>query len=471
VSVINKMLRDLDARRASSAVPRREASAGLTRDTASVKSGSTRASAGVRPGRGVLVALLLALGGTAAWWYAQAPELLPAPARLPQATGPTLSPPPLSAIAPLAEASSPVAPPVAQTAAPLGPQQLNQMLDQAAKSPQAAAPSVPPLASVSAPGVSPEQAQQLVQQTLRNTPGGQFGLPTQSPGLAYELQQQLAKPTPRLAPAPASAAPPSNPPSTLAPAMRAATPVPVRPSTAGSDTTALTARPDLQRKGRPISEVASAPVAAESVTAPLTQDTPAPKAPPAASKASTSTRQAKPSDVAPAVNPRLAAAQEAVTQARNLWNAGSREAALDAMRQAVAVAERMQASTPDLTAMPAFQTLVRELARMELAQGQVRQVLELLVRLEPLLADQADLWAVRGNAAQRLGQHQESVTAYGMALKLRPGEPRWMLAVAVSLAVQGQLTAAAEQAEKARAAGVVNPEVLSYLRQLGVSLR
>lgn len=471
MSVINKMLRDLDARRASSAVPGREASVGLTRDTASVKSGSTRASAGVRPGRGVLVALLLALGGTAAWWYAQAPELLPAPARLPQATGPALSPPPLSAAAPLAGASSPVAPPVAQTAAPLGPQQLNQMLDQAAKSPQAAVPSAPPLASVSAPGVSPEQAQQLVQQTLRNTPGGQLGLPAQSPGLAYELQQQLAKPAPRLAAAPAPAAPPSSPLSTLAPTTRAATPVPVRPSAAGSDTTALAARPDPQRKGRPISEVASAPVAAESATAPLTQDTPAPKAPPAASKASTSTRQAKPSDVAPAVNPRLAAAQEAVTQARNLWNAGSREAALDAMRQAVAVAERAQASVPDPVGLPAFQTLVRELARMELAQGQVSQLLEQLVRLEPLLADQADLWAVRGNAAQRLGRHQESVYAYGMALKLRPGEPRWMLASAVSLALQGQLAAAAEQAEKARAAGAVSPEVLAYLRQLGVSLR
>ena len=160
-----------------------------------------------------------------------------------------------------------------------------------------------------------------------------------------------------------------------------------------------------------------------------------------------------------------------MTQARNLWNAGSRETALDAMRQAVAVAERAQASTPDPVALPAFQTLVRELARMELAQGQVSQLLEQLVRLEPLLADQADLWAVRGNAAQRLGRHQESIYAYGMALKLRPGEPRWMLASAVSLALQGQLAAAAEQAEKARAAGAVSPEVLAYLRQLGVSLR
>jgi len=162
---------------------------------------------------------------------------------------------------------------------------------------------------------------------------------------------------------------------------------------------------------------------------------------------------------------------ETLVQARHLWDGGSREAALDVMREAVAVAERGQAAAAEPAARSALQMLVRELARMELAQGQVRQALELLVRLEPQLADQADLWAVRGNAAQRLGRHPEAVSSYASALKLRPGEPRWMLALAVSLAVQGQLAAAAEQAEMARAAGAVNPEVFAYLRQLGVTLR
>jgi len=115
--------------------------------------------------------------------------------------------------------------------------------------------------------------------------------------------------------------------------------------------------------------------------------------------------------------------------------------------------------------------LVREQARMELALGRPAAVLELLSRLEPALAAQADLWAVRGNAAQRLGRHTESVLAYLQALQLRPGESRWMLGAAVSLAAQGQLEAAAQQAEQARALGSVSPEVLHYLRQAGVPLR
>lgn len=183
---------------------------------------------------------------------------------------------------------------------------------------------------------------------------------------------------------------------------------------------------------------------------------------------------AKPPVYAPTpamVNPALAASLEALAQAQNLWATGSRDSAIELMRKAVAVAERSISPAADPAALSVFVSLVRELARMELAQGQVTEAWDLLIRLEPVLLNQADLWAVRGNAAQRLGKHQDSANAYLMALKLRPGEPRWMLGAAVSLAVQGQTGAAAELADKARAGGVVSPEVSAYLRQLGVPLR
>lgn len=163
---------------------------------------------------------------------------------------------------------------------------------------------------------------------------------------------------------------------------------------------------------------------------------------------------------------RQSAAQETLAQAQSLWSAGSREAALQLVQDAVAVAERAQPVDAALLAQ-----LVREQVRMELALGRPGPVLAVLTRLEPALSGQADLWAVRGNAAQRLGRHQESVQAYLAALQLRPGEPRWMLGAAVSLAALGQLEAAARQAEQARALGPVSPEVLTYLRQAGVPLR
>jgi tetratricopeptide (TPR) repeat protein len=460
VSVINKMLRDLDARRAASAVPAREA-AGLTRDTASVKARPTAGRALFL--RILLLVTALVLAAAAAWWYVAQREDVTPSARPPQISGIPSAP------LPLAPASAIGAPP-APAAAPLGEQQLHQMLDQAARSappgPATAALVPPPAAAASAAGVSPEQAQQMAQQVLRATPGGQMPLP-QSPGLAYELQQQLAKP-----PAPATpiaraagnsgeAAPAAAPsvPVVAGSSVPPRTPV---PKALPAPTRAPLA-PAAEVQQRPPTTVARPPAAAETEGS-LKAAAPAPK--PSANRDG---RVA--ADPPSTVHPRQAAALETLAQARALWNAGSREAALDVMRQAVAVAERAQASAPDAAALPAFQTLVRELARMELAQGQPGQVLELLVRLEPLLGDQADLWAVRGNAAQRLGRHADSVQAYQTALKLRPGEPRWMLASAVSLAALGQVNAAAEQAEKARAAGAVSQEVLTYLRQMGVPVR
>ena len=105
------------------------------------------------------------------------------------------------------------------------------------------------------------------------------------------------------------------------------------------------------------------------------------------------------------------------------------------------------------------------------AESRPAPVWELLARLEPLLDKQADMWAVRANAAQRLGRHQDSVHAYLMALQLGPAEQRWHLGAAVSLAALGQTASAAEMAEKARAMGAVSKDVQTYLRQMGVEIK
>ena len=169
--------------------------------------------------------------------------------------------------------------------------------------------------------------------------------------------------------------------------------------------------------------------------------------------------------------PRRSPALEALSQAQSLWNAGSHEAGIELLREALTAAERANLASAPSGNNSVLASLVRELARMELAEGRVSQALEMLTRLEPSLSGFADVWALRGNAAQRLGRHEESAAAYLMALKLRPEEARWMLGAAVSLAAQGKTAQAAELAEKSRAGGVLSREVATYLRQLGVPLR
>ncbi len=190
---------------------------------------------------------------------------------------------------------------------------------------------------------------------------------------------------------------------------------------------------------------------------------PASAAPPAASMAVPAQREP-----APAQPGRAQAATEVMAHAQSLWDQGSRDAALQLLRDALAVLERSAVAGESGTLLA---QAVREIVRMELAQGHPVAALDLLQRLEPQLANQADVWALRGNVAQRLGRHAESVQAYLSALKLRPGEARWMLGAAVSLAAQGQTAQATELAEQARQRGGLSPEVESYLRQQGVVLR
>lgn len=165
------------------------------------------------------------------------------------------------------------------------------------------------------------------------------------------------------------------------------------------------------------------------------------------------------------------AGTDALSQAQTLWSAGSYAGAIDLMQQSVDAAERAAKAGTSAVGNPVLVSMVRELVRMQMAQSRFAAVWELLSRLEPVLGNQPDLWAIRAHTAQRLGHHQDSVNAYRIALQSRPEEQRWMLGAAVSLAALGQTAQAAEMADKARSVGDISREVQAYLRQMGVPLK
>lgn len=356
MSVINKMLRDLDARRADGALPElsREVRSTAMQGTVSVDGARRRSRL-----PWLLVPTVLLVAGAAAWYWTTQGSAAPSPAPTSVAV----------------VAAPPLAAPVPQLAA-------------------------------SAPDVGPDSP------------------PAASPESDVPVAAQAAEP---LAPAPKASRPSSR-------AAEVSKPQPVTVARAGKERKPV-ARPDGEPAGRAAAVAASGSSAGSAAAV----QAPAPR--------------------------RQPAVQETLTQAQSLWATGSREAAVALLREAVVVAE----SAPDADAQ--LPPVVRELARMELALGRSGAALDLLTRLEPRLAGQSDLWAMRGNAAQRLGRHAESVQAYQRALQLRPGEQRWLLGAAVSLAALGQADSAAQYAEQARALGPVSAEVLGYLRQAGVPLR
>ncbi|MBC7703039.1 MAG: hypothetical protein H7274_03715 [Rhodoferax sp.] len=165
------------------------------------------------------------------------------------------------------------------------------------------------------------------------------------------------------------------------------------------------------------------------------------------------------------------AAVQALAQAQQLWNAGLTDAATSLLAESLLMLERVHGVELPGSGSPVALSLVRELVRMELAQGQPDVALALLKRHDKMVIGQADLLASRGSAAQRVGQHAQASQSYQAALKLRPREPRWMLGAAISLAAMGEVAAAAELVEQARGLDAIKPDILAYLKQLGVPLR
>lgn len=161
---------------------------------------------------------------------------------------------------------------------------------------------------------------------------------------------------------------------------------------------------------------------------------------------------------------RQVAADETVAAARLLWNEGSRAGALATLRDALAVAEGARNGA-------AVGPLARELARLEIADNRPQAALDLLRRLEVSLADDAEAWALRANAEQRLALHAESARSYLAALRGRPAEGRWMLGAAISFAADGKLDEANGWADRARERGAVTAPMEAYLQQLGVAAR
>ncbi len=172
----------------------------------------------------------------------------------------------------------------------------------------------------------------------------------------------------------------------------------------------------------------------------------------------------------PEPRPNRRAAQEVLAQAQALWHDGAQAAAIDLLRGALLRLDASAAGTLT-TETATLAAMARDYARMTLAQNQLDDALSMLTRLEPHLSGVADIWALRGSVAQRLGLHQQAAQAYGRALALRSDVPRWLLGAAVSLAALGQIGPAAELAEKARQAGALRPDVANYLRQLGVAIQ
>lgn len=161
---------------------------------------------------------------------------------------------------------------------------------------------------------------------------------------------------------------------------------------------------------------------------------------------------------------RQVAPDETIAAARSLWSDGAQGAAIATLSEAMAMAQ----ATHDATATA---DLALELARFDIADNRVQAALDLLKSQEGALASDAEAWALRGNAQQRLALHREAAASYLAALRLKPGQGKWMLGAAISLAAEGRRDEARTWVERARERSAITPAIGAYLQQLGLEAR
>lgn len=279
-------------------------------------------------------------------------------------------------------------------------------------------------------------------------------------GLAWLQTREGEKP----APAPMRVAAPT-PPKVETPAPPAPAPAPETAPQPAPVAAAVSEAPSAPEAGKPRQERPArprSPVDTFKLSLNLSRAIAEPE--PVRPAAAAAAAPAAPAVTKSEVPRRRVAHEETLSAARALWEQGARANALATVREALAAAE----SSRNIAAIP---VLARELARLEVADNRPQPALDLLRKMEAAFANDADAWALRGNAAQRVSQHGEAVLAYLTALRLRPSEGNWMLGAAISLAAEGRLEEAQSWVDRAGERGAITPTIASYLQQLGLAAR
>ena len=105
------------------------------------------------------------------------------------------------------------------------------------------------------------------------------------------------------------------------------------------------------------------------------------------------------------------------------------------------------------------------LARSYVDRGQDLKALSLLEKSREAAGADAEYFAFLATLYQRNGRHPEAVTSFTEAVKLRPQEGRWWLGFAISLEATEQWKASSEAYQRAAASGSLDKQLLQYAQQ------
>jgi MSHA biogenesis protein MshN len=109
--------------------------------------------------------------------------------------------------------------------------------------------------------------------------------------------------------------------------------------------------------------------------------------------------------------------------------------------------------------------LAMMLARLQVEQGDLRPAVETLQRTLPDAAERADYQAFLAALFQRDARHREAVDHYLIALRKSPQNGIWWMGLAISLQAENRLSEARDAFGRAKASSTLSPELSAFVDQ------
>lgn len=146
-------------------------------------------------------------------------------------------------------------------------------------------------------------------------------------------------------------------------------------------------------------------------------------------------------------------------------HAAARQALVGLLLENRRIDEAQQFLQDGLSLNPDRSAYAMLLARIQVERGDLQGAHDLLSKHAGSALNDADYHAFDAAVLQRLGRHQEAVSAYQAALKLAPRAGLWWMGMGIALQADNRSAEALDAFKRAKSAGGLSPDLLAFVDQ------
>ena len=153
------------------------------------------------------------------------------------------------------------------------------------------------------------------------------------------------------------------------------------------------------------------------------------------------------------------------TLQQDAGHAAARQALVGLLLEGRRIDEAQQFLQEGLSLNPDRSAYAMLLARIQVERGDLQGAHDLLSKHAGSAANDADYHAFDAAVLQRLGRHKEAVSAYQAALRLAPRAGLWWMGMGISLQADSRSAEALDAFRRAKSTGGLSPDLLAFVDQ------